>query len=101
MADQKQSPENEAATKQLAEEQKATAKSKQDFVERTKGKPTPTQEENDLAALGAHFHEHEADGSDPDPFAVPVDKQLEGKRPEGGYQTRQATPRHTPAHSSS
>jgi hypothetical protein len=93
MADQ--SPENEAAAKQLAEEQKASDKSKQDFIERTKGKPTPTQEENDLAALGAHFHEHEADGSDPDPNAAAA-KHLEAKKPAGGagYSTRQSTPRH-------
>jgi hypothetical protein len=94
-----QSPENEAAAKQLAEDRKATEKSREDFVERTKGKPTPTQEENDLAAHGAHFHEHEHDGSDPDPN---VTKQVEAKKPAAGagYQTRQATPKHTVQQSS-
>jgi hypothetical protein len=103
-------PENEAAAKQLAEDRKATEKSRQDFVERTKGRPTPTQEENDLARLGAHFHEHEPDGSDPDPN-VTANKQMEPKKQnEGaGYRTREATrepareatPRHPPTHSSS
>jgi hypothetical protein len=77
----------DAAKKQLAEEQKASNKSREDFAERTKGKPTPTQEENDLHALGAHFPEHEADGSGPDPHMT---KQIEANRPAGGYQTRQA-----------
>jgi hypothetical protein len=86
-------PENEAAKKQLAEDRKVSDKSKEDFVERTKGKPTPTQEENDLAVLGAHFAEHEPDGSALDPN-VTANKQIEAKKPAGagGYQTRQATP---------
>jgi hypothetical protein len=60
-----------------------------EFAERTKGKPTPTQEENDEAALGKSFVgiEHEADGADPDPSGQ-VGKQMEGK-PGSGYQTRQ------------
>jgi hypothetical protein len=95
MADQP--PENAAAAKQLAEEKKYSDASKAQYAERMKGKPTPTQEENDLAALGAHFHEHEPDGSDPDPFQT---KQSEAAKPSGGgYQTRQATPRHTASHS--
>ena len=57
----------ETAKKKLAEERKVSDKVKADFAERAKGKPTPTQEENDLAALGAHITEHEPDGSDPDP----------------------------------
>ena len=87
-------PENEAAAKLLAEERKATEKSRQDFLDRMKGKPTPTQEENDLAALGAHFHEHEPDGADPDPYAA---KQSEPRKPAaGGYSTRQVTPKPSP-----
>jgi hypothetical protein len=76
----------DAAKKQLVEEQKATTKSREEFVERMKGKPTPTQDENDLHALGAYFHEHEADGSGPDPHQT---KQIEANKPSGGYQTRQ------------
>ena len=79
----------EAAKKRLAEEREATEKSRQDFAERMKGKPTPTQEENDLAALGAHITEHEEDGSGPDPSLT---KTAEAKKPAGSYQTRQVTP---------
>ena len=76
----------DVAKKRLVEEQKASDRSRDDFVERMKGKPTPTQEENDLHALGAYFHEHEADGSGPDPHQT---KQIEANKPSGGYQTRQ------------
>ena len=58
------------------------------FADRTKGKPTPTQEENDLAAHGAHFLEHEDDGSGPDPFNT---RSMEAK-PGGGYETRAVKP---------
>jgi hypothetical protein len=59
-------PATENARKVLAEETKATEKSRADFASRTKGKPTPTQEELNMTALGAHILEHEEDGSDPD-----------------------------------
>jgi len=87
----------EAAKKRLAEEKEASDKSRAEHAERTKGKPTPTQEENDLHALGAAFTEHEDDGSGPDPHAA---RSLEAKKPAGGsgYQTRQATARPAPAH---
>jgi hypothetical protein len=66
-----------------------------------KGKPTPSQEENVLAARGAHLHEHEDDGSGPDPN-VATNKQTEARKPaaaKGDYQTRQSGPaRHTPSH---
>jgi hypothetical protein len=76
----------EAAKKKLAEERKVSDKVKADFAQRAKGKPTPTQEENDLAALGATFTEHEPDGSDPDPNV----RHVEAEKP-GGYQTRHQT----------
>jgi hypothetical protein len=88
----------EAAKKQLAEERKLTERSREEFAERTKGKPTPTQEENDLHALGANFHEHEPDGSPLDPFVNQTrqheTKHLEAEKPEkgSGYQTRQTAP---------
>lgn len=67
-------------------------KSMAEFAKRTKGKPTPTQDELDRANLGEHITEHEADGSDPDENAATV-KQAEAKPGSGGsYQTRQATP---------
>jgi hypothetical protein len=88
-------PENVAAAKQLAEERKYSDASKAEYQARMKGKPTPTQEENDLAALGAHFAEHEPDGSDPDPYNNPsqMTKVSEPTKPSGGgYQTRQSQP---------
>lgn len=42
-------------------------KSLAEFAERTKGKPTPTQDENNRAALGEHVIDKEPDGSNPDP----------------------------------
>ena len=49
----------ENARKILAEDKERRDKAK----EKPKGKPTPTQEENDLAKLGAHTHEKQPDGS--------------------------------------
>ena len=74
------------AQKQLAEERKAVERSRAEFAERTKGKPTPTQAENDLAVCGAHILEHEPDGSDPDPNVTT--KSVEAAPKAGGYQTR-------------
>ena len=51
-------------------------------------KPTPTQEENDLAMLGSPPKQLEDDGSGPDPH---VAKNLESQGSKGSYQTRQAT----------
>ena len=76
--------------------------------------PTPTQEENDLAALGVHTDEHADDGSGPSPefkmvnVADPdhpdhpshsgqrITKQSEANKPAAGnYQTRAAAPAST------
>jgi hypothetical protein len=95
MADQPTVTGEAEAKERLAQDQVLTDKSKKEYAERMKGKPTPTQEENDLAACGAQFLEHEPDGSDPDPYAT---KQMEPKKPSGSgnYQTRQSAPsRHT------
>jgi len=70
-------PATEAAKKAVEEDKKMAARSRAEYAERSKGKPTPTQEENDLAMHGAHILEHEDDGSGPDP-----------------YQTRQMEPAH-------
>jgi hypothetical protein len=89
MADQP-TLDSDIAKRQLAEDKAISKQAYADYEDRMKGKPTPTQEENDLAAYGAHFTEHEDDGSGPDPFAA---KQLEARKPAGGgYQTRQAAP---------
>jgi hypothetical protein len=81
-------PATEQAKKTLAEERKAADKSRAEFAERTKGKPTPTQEENDLAAVGAHILEHEDDGSGPDPFNKAMEADKPHARPQS-YATRQ------------
>jgi hypothetical protein len=56
----------EAAKRQLANDRAAQEKRVADAEERQSGKPTPTQEEADLAKLGAHVHEKEDDGSGPE-----------------------------------
>jgi hypothetical protein len=79
---------SEAGKQQLEAGREAKAQSLKEFAERTKGKPTPTQEENDEAALGKHITEHEADGADPDPHGQ-ANKHMEAGKA-GGYQTRQS-----------
>jgi hypothetical protein len=84
----------ENAKKQVAEDQKATEKSRAEFIERTKGKPTPTQEENDIVASGGHVLEHENDGSGPDPYATKhLEAEKSSTKPQG-YQTRDQTRAH-------
>ncbi|HEV8466110.1 MAG TPA: hypothetical protein VGQ63_14040 [Pseudolabrys sp.] len=86
----------EDTKKKLADEREArgkTAGTKEGVAAST---PTPTQEENDLAASGVPVTEHEDDGSGPDP-GVTATKQSEAKPQQataqrGGYQTRTATP---------
>jgi hypothetical protein len=86
----------EATKKRLAEEKEAREKvhAEQRGVA-GEVKPTPTQEENDLAASGVHVIEHEPDGSPPDPGIVPPagTKQSEAKpaASRGTYQTRTTT----------
>jgi hypothetical protein len=87
MADDNTATEN--AKRQLEKDREASERSRAEFAERTKGKPTPTQEENDLAVLGAPVFEKEDDGSGPDPNMNPG-KHQEG-RPGGQYQTRHNT----------
>jgi hypothetical protein len=87
---------SEHGKKQLEAGKAAQAKAYADFTQATKGKPTPTQEENDEAALGKHIVEHEADGGNPDPSGQVEAKHLENK-PGGGYQTRQAHAAPAPA----
>ena len=78
----------ENARKQLAESRKETERMKGDYKERSKGRPTPTQEENDMAALGAHIHRHEDDGSGPDPYTT---RHMEARPGGGEYRTRETT----------
>jgi hypothetical protein len=58
-------------------------------------KPTPTQEENDLAAVGQHVMDKEPDGSPEEPVTAEfapsgtTSRQMEGSRGRG-YETRGA-----------
>jgi len=81
----------------LEKAREATEKTRKDAQERlSKGKPTPTQDENDRFALGEHILEHEDDGSGPEEHTLT--RQFEAKRPaSGGYQTRGSQPAHRPA----
>jgi len=96
MAEEKQKTEQ---TKQATENAKKTvaegkeARSLQDAqrAAMAKGKPTPTQEENDIAVSGG-YPDLEDDGSGPDVQLTLQPKQVEAGKPSGGYQTRQATP---------
>ena len=92
MADVHQEQEQktmEAAKKRLAEQK--SAREAQAKEAPTEGKPTPTQEENDLAKLGAHITEHEPDGSPSDDPSAPQTKQAVPSRG-APYQTRQSKP---------
>jgi hypothetical protein len=93
---------SETGKKQLERGQQAREKSTEQYRERTKGKPTPTQEENDRAALGEHIPQKADDGSGPDPYEQER-PDLHGTRateaqPAGTYQTRQQQPQHQRQH---
>ena len=64
---------DENAQKRLEVQQAATAKSREQFAARTKGKPTPTQDELNRLNLGEVILEKEADGSDLDETSVTVE----------------------------
>jgi len=89
------------ATAQAKEQQKKGAEAKQKSVEAANPagvKPTPTQEENDLAALGVHVDPHEEDGSGPEPELRVVRTRQSDAKPSGvGYSTRSSTPQPAPA----
>ena len=88
-------PATEQAKKTYESEKKLSDASKATYESKMKGKPTPTQEENDLAACGAHILEHEADGSDLDPnnfssLTQDTSKSMGAAKPQP-YQTRHAS----------
>lgn len=79
-----------AAKKKLADDNAAREKaSKEREKAASETTPTPTQEENDLAAMGVPMPEHADDGSGPDPTVPQAkDKQAEASKPKAGYTTR-------------
>lgn len=87
-ADKKRQDE---ARKKVADERSAREKASKEAPSNNV-KPTPTQEENDLAAMGVHNSEHEADGS-PEEGAATKDKEAKpgAATPKAGYATRQST----------
>jgi hypothetical protein len=65
-------PSTDLARKLVEDDKKIDAIARAQFAERMKGRPTPTQEENDMAMHGAHILEHDDDGSGPDLGNQPV-----------------------------
>jgi hypothetical protein len=103
---------DEAAKKSAEQAAAAKEKTVADAEERQQGQPTPTQEENDLAASGANVAEKEDDGSGPDRLVGESKEDAERRHKDmkekmagrkeskpaqspGGYQTRATQPRPT------
>jgi hypothetical protein len=90
----------DATKKRLADEKAAREKKQAEQRDAMAGvKPTPTQEENDLAASGEHLGEHEPDGSPPDPNAPPPGEPRHTREAKpsqqpsrGDYSTRASAP---------
>jgi hypothetical protein len=79
---------DEAVTKQLEENRARSEESRKQAAELlSKGKPTPTQEENDRASLGEHVLEKEDDGSGPEMHTRDMEPSKAGP-----YQTRPQQP---------
>jgi hypothetical protein len=84
---------DDTVKKQLEADRKIVDESNRQFVEMSKGKPTPTQEENDRAILGEHVDKKEDDGSGPEP-KITLQRVVEAKPgQQAGYQTRQTSPK--------
>jgi hypothetical protein len=88
-------------TAHAKEQQKKGAEAKQKSVEAANPsgvKPTPTQEENDLAALGVVVDPKEPDGSGEEiGYHIVRSKQSDAKPSGAGYATRGAEPAPAPA----
>ena len=82
-ADKKRQEETRTKVKEEREAREKAAKEAPGDV-----KPTPTQEENDLAASGVHVAEHEPDGS-PEENGKQT-KEIKPAAAKAGYTTRAA-----------
>lgn len=93
--------QREAAKKQIAEDGEAREKGTDRTERMAKSKPTPTQEENDLAMLGVHIDEHEDDGSgpEPNPFELALESTRRGQQRSGSTEQRHSEQRHSEASS--
>jgi hypothetical protein len=95
MADKDVQEKHDAAAKeQVAKSTADKEKTVEAVTKRQNVKPTPTQQECDLAACGASVAHKEDDGSGPDPAVLRNARALEpaGNKPDAGYQTRTAGP---------
>lgn len=84
-------PEVAETKKELAKGNEVKWKINEAASARMNVKPTPTQEEADLAALGAPVQEKEPDGSEPDHRNQPIQTRVLAAQPNpssGGYSTR-------------
>jgi hypothetical protein len=80
-----------ADDKKTLEQQNAQRQKEMDERNKTRGKPTPTQMENDLAKMGNH-PDLEPDGSPPDPNQpVPASTKEVHAGSGGSYATRQVS----------
>ena len=70
----------EETKKRLGEERAAREKASKEGAKAAGDvKPTPTQEEADMAASGVYLSEHEDDGSGPDPNVAANQRQQTGR----------------------
>jgi len=85
-----QKQDDSAARKAMQEQRERTNKANEEAMKRVaESRPTPTQEENDLARIGIHVETKEDDKSGEN---VVVEKTLVAGQPVGphGYETRSA-----------
>jgi hypothetical protein len=92
-------PAMEAAKKELAKTNEVKTKLIAETTARLNARPTPTQEESDLVALGVAVPNKEDDGSGPEPRFV-ITRTLE-PAPATGSQSYATRSTHRAAHSSS
>jgi len=83
-----------AAKEQLSKDAEARKKQNEETAKRVEqSKPTPTQEENDMARLGADVVEKQDDGSGPEVKLVLQREVTPADKPAAGsYATRQTKP---------
>jgi len=85
-----QKQDDSAVRKAMQEQRERVNKGNEEAMKRVaESRPTPTQEENDLARLGIHVEEKESDKSGEN---IVVEKTLVAGQPVGphGYETRAA-----------
>jgi hypothetical protein len=87
----------QAAEEQLSKESEVRQKHQAEATKRMESRPTPTQKENDLAALGVHLESHEDDGSGGDIGVDLTRRTYEPVTTTGGYRTRRFKTEETPA----